>query len=92
MRQIAQQAALLGTTPVGLPHAMLCWASIFHADVLQEWNRLDEALDLILQAVRLSEQTQPIWRGHSLSIVAEEWIKKGHFQQARAALLEARTL
>ena len=41
--QIAQQATLLGATPAGLPHAMLCWASIFHADALREWNRLDEA-------------------------------------------------
>ena len=58
--QIAQQAALLGTTPVGLPHAMTCWAYIFHADALRQWNRLDEALDLALQGVRLSEQTETI--------------------------------
>ena len=58
--QIAQQAALLGTTPAGLPHAMLCWAFIFHADALRQWNRLDEALDLALQGVRLSEQTETI--------------------------------
>src|SRR5438034_5056950 len=58
--QIAQQAALLGTTPVGLPHAMTCWAYIFHADALRQWNRLDEALDLALQGVRLSEQTETV--------------------------------
>src|SRR5260370_35290901 len=58
--QVTEQAALLGITPVGLPHAMVCWASIFHADVLREWNRLDEALDLVLQAVRLSEQTETV--------------------------------
>jgi len=58
--QVSEQAELLGTTPVGLPHAMVCWASIFHADVLREWNRLDEALDLVLQAVRLSEQTETV--------------------------------
>src|SRR5205085_12465017 len=58
--QIAQQAALLGTTPAGLPHAMMCWAYIFHADALRQWNRLDEALDLALQGVRLSEQTETI--------------------------------
>jgi LuxR family maltose regulon positive regulatory protein len=38
----------------------VCWSSIFHADVLREWNRLDEALDLVLQAVRLSEQTETV--------------------------------
>lgn len=39
---------------------MLCWAYIFHADALLEWNRLDEALELALQGVRLSEQTETI--------------------------------
>ncbi len=58
--QVTEQATLLGTTPVGLQHAMVCWGSIFHADVLREWNRLDEALDLVLQAVRLSEQTETV--------------------------------
>jgi LuxR family maltose regulon positive regulatory protein len=58
--QIVQQATLLGTTPIGLPHAMMCWAYIFHADTLREWNRLDEALELALQGVRLSEQTETI--------------------------------
>ena len=58
--QVARQATLLGATPAGLPHAMLCWAYIFHADALREWNRLDEALELALQGVRLSEQTETI--------------------------------
>jgi LuxR family transcriptional regulator, maltose regulon positive regulatory protein len=58
--QVAQQATLLGATPAGLPHAMLCWAYIFHADALREWNRLDESLELALQGVRLSEQTETI--------------------------------
>jgi ATP/maltotriose-dependent transcriptional regulator MalT len=58
--QIARQATLLGATPARLPHAMLCWAYIFHADALREWNRLDEALELALQGVRLSEQTETI--------------------------------
>jgi len=58
--QVARQATLLGATPAGLPHAMLCWAYIFHADTLREWSRLDEALELALQGVRLSEQTETI--------------------------------
>ncbi|HLX56467.1 MAG TPA: LuxR C-terminal-related transcriptional regulator [Ktedonobacteraceae bacterium] len=58
--QVARQATLLGATPAGLPHAMLCWAYIFHADALRQWNRLDEALELALQSVRLSEQTETI--------------------------------
>ncbi|MFL5658751.1 MAG: LuxR C-terminal-related transcriptional regulator [Ktedonobacteraceae bacterium] len=58
--QVAEQAALLAITPVGLPHAMVSSAYIFHAEVLRQWNRLDEALSLALQAVQLDEQTETI--------------------------------
>ena len=44
------------------------------------------------QALGWLPQTQHIWRGLSLCIVAEEWIQMGHFQEVRAILLEAQTL
>jgi LuxR family maltose regulon positive regulatory protein len=84
--QIAQQAALLGTTPVGLPHAMMCWAYIFHADAVREWNRLDEALDLTLQGVRLSEQTETIvalYLGYTLLMRIH--LARGEIDAARLA-------
>jgi LuxR family transcriptional regulator, maltose regulon positive regulatory protein len=84
--QIAQQAALLGTTPVGLPHAMMCWAYIFHADAVREWNRLDEALDLALQGVRLSEQTETIvalYLGYT--ILMRIYLARGEMDAARLA-------
>jgi LuxR family maltose regulon positive regulatory protein len=58
--QVAQQAMIRGTTSAGLPHAQVCWAYIIQADVMREWNRLDEALSLALQGVQLSEQTETI--------------------------------
>jgi LuxR family maltose regulon positive regulatory protein len=58
--QVAEQAALLGNTAAGLPHAMVCWAHIHHGEVLRQWNRLDEALSRALQAVQLAEQTETI--------------------------------
>ncbi len=88
--QIAQQAALLGTTPAGLPHAMVCWASIFHADALQQWNRLDEALDLALQGVRLSEQTETIvalYLGYTLLMRIH--LARGEMDAARLAFQKA---
>jgi ATP/maltotriose-dependent transcriptional regulator MalT len=92
--QLAGQAALLGTTPAGLPHAMMCWAYIFHADALRQWNRLDEALDLALQGVRLSEQTETIvalYLGYTVLMriyLARGEMDKAHyaFQQAEQAL------
>ena len=92
--RVAQQAALLGTTSAGLPHAMMCWAYIFHADALRQWNRLDEALNLILQAVRLSEQTETIvalYLGYTVLMrvhLARGEMDAAHlaFQQAEEAL------
>jgi len=88
--QIAQQAALLGTTPVGLPHAMMCWAYIFHADALRQWNRLDEALDLALQGVRLSEQTETIvalYLGYT--VLMRIYLARGEMDTARFAFQKA---
>jgi LuxR family maltose regulon positive regulatory protein len=88
--QLAQQAALLGTTPAGLPHAMVCWASIFHADALLQWNRLDEALDFALQGVRLSEQTETIvalYLGYTLLMRIH--LARGEMDAARHAFQEA---
>jgi LuxR family maltose regulon positive regulatory protein len=88
--QIAQQAALLGTTPVGLPHAMMCWAYIFHADALREWNRLDEALDLALKGTRLSEQTETIvalYLGYTLLMGIH--LAQGELDAARLAYQKA---
>jgi LuxR family transcriptional regulator, maltose regulon positive regulatory protein len=44
------------------------------------------------QALDWLAPAQRIWRGLSLCIVAREWVEMGHFQQARAALLEAQAL
>src|SRR5438105_5117947 len=95
--QIAQQAALLGTTPAGLPHAMLCWAYIFHADALRQWNRLDEALDLAIQGVRLSEQTETIvalYLGYTVLMriyLARGEVDAAHFAFQQAEKILAKT-
>jgi len=88
--QVTEQATLLGTTPVGLQHAMVCWGSIFHADVLREWNRLDEALDLVLQAVRLSEQTETVvalYLGYTG--LMRVYMARGEMEAARSAFHHA---
>ncbi|HEX4204428.1 MAG TPA: LuxR C-terminal-related transcriptional regulator, partial [Ktedonobacteraceae bacterium] len=41
------------------------------------------------QALDWLPQTQDIWRGLSSIIASTEWVRLGHFQQARNALLEA---
>ena len=88
--QVAQQAALLGTAPAGLPHAMVCWAYIVHAEVLREWNQLDEALSLALQGVRLSEQTETIVALYlANTILMRVFLARGELEAARSAFYQA---
>src|SRR2546421_9148340 len=84
--QIAQLAAMRGTTSVGLPHAMVCWAYIIHADVLRERNRLDEALELAFQGVQLSEQTETVVALYlAYSVLMRVYQAQGEMDAARLA-------
>jgi ATP/maltotriose-dependent transcriptional regulator MalT len=90
MLQVVESAALLGTTPGGLSDAMVCWAYIFHAIVLREWNRLDEALDRILQGVRLSEQTETIVSlYYGYTELMRVYLARGEMEAARSAFQQA---
>ena len=83
---MAQLVARRGTTSVGLPHAMVCWAYSIHADVLREWNRLDEALFLALQGVQLSEQTEMIVALYfAYSVLMRVYQARGELDAARLA-------
>src|SRR5437016_4234188 len=69
---------------------MVCWASIFHADALREWNRLDEALKLALQGVRLSEQTETIvalYLGYT--VLMRVYLARGELEAACIAFQHA---
>jgi LuxR family maltose regulon positive regulatory protein len=88
--QVAEHAALLGRTPVGLPHAMVGSAYIFHAHVLRQWNRLDEALELVLQAVQLDEQTETIVTLYiAYTELMRVYLARREMDAARAAFQQA---
>lgn len=55
--RMSQQAVCLGEGPEGPLVTALCWIYAFQADILQEWNRLDEALERIWQAIHLGTQS-----------------------------------
>jgi LuxR family transcriptional regulator, maltose regulon positive regulatory protein len=57
IQRIAQQAAQLVQGPKGLPFPLESWPLVGQADILVEWNRLDEALDIALRAIQFGEQT-----------------------------------
>lgn len=88
--QAAEHAALLGTTSVGLHHAMVCWAYIYLAEVLRQQNRLDEAFAQASQAVRLSEQTETVvvlYFGYTE--LMRIYLAQGEMEAARSAFLQA---
>jgi LuxR family maltose regulon positive regulatory protein len=57
IQRIAERAAQLVQGPKGLPFPLKSWPLLGRADILVEWNRLDEALDIALQAIQFGEQT-----------------------------------
>jgi LuxR family maltose regulon positive regulatory protein len=54
--RVTEQAIQLGEEASGPKLAEVCFAYCQQANILQEWNWLDEALDLLAEASRLSEQ------------------------------------
>ncbi len=88
--KVTEHIARLEKTPVGLPQAMVCWSYIHWASVLRQWNRLDEALDLILQSVRLSEQTEtmvPLYMSYTELMLIH--LSLGEMNAARMAFQQA---
>jgi len=89
VEQVALLAALRGTTQVALPHAAVSWAYIIHADVLCKWNRLDEALELALQGVQLSEQTETIVALNlAYTVLMHVYLARGELDAARLAFVD----
>ncbi|HEX6553028.1 MAG TPA: LuxR family transcriptional regulator, partial [Ktedonobacteraceae bacterium] len=51
-----QEAVALGRGPMNVPFAAVGLAYAYQADLLREWNRLDEALEFALRGLHLAEQ------------------------------------
>src|SRR5262249_48667352 len=56
--QVLQQAVGLGDKPDGIVLPTMCWVDAFQAEILREWNRLDEALEAVMRAINLGEQLE----------------------------------
>lgn len=88
-RVVNQQAKL------GELYAFRALLALRQGDMPATTQYAKQALDWLpqMQGKQPSMQgSYAIWRGLSLSIVAEEWIEAGHFPEARAALLESQAL
>jgi LuxR family maltose regulon positive regulatory protein len=56
--QLSQQAIHVLHTLEEPQPTLLCWPYAFHARILHEWNRLEEAQSLAEQAIQLGEQAE----------------------------------
>ena len=69
--------------PTGLPHMMVCWASILSSDVLRsgtDWTRL---WILFSQAIESSEQTEMILYGYiAYTVLMEVQLARGDLEAA----------
>jgi LuxR family maltose regulon positive regulatory protein len=55
--RLARQAMLLGMKQDAPMRPEVVWSYIFLANILREWNQLDEALQLVSQGISLSKQS-----------------------------------
>ena len=58
--ELTQHSIQLVQRSDGSLPALVCWPYARQADILREWNRLEEARDLVEQAIQLSEQTETL--------------------------------
>ncbi|GHO80554.1 HTH-type transcriptional regulator MalT [Ktedonobacter sp. SOSP1-85] len=87
---VANQQAKLGEL-----YAFRALLALRQGDMPAATHYAKQALDWLPQLQGkppIMQGTYSIWRGLSLSIVAEEWIEAGYFPKARTALLESQAL
>ncbi|HTK08558.1 MAG TPA: LuxR C-terminal-related transcriptional regulator [Ktedonobacteraceae bacterium] len=84
---VTQQAIYQAEMPGGLLMTEVGWHYSFQAEILREWNRLDEALNFALQAVSLRQQTRSL-HGEitGYSILLRIYLSRGELEEAQRAL------
>jgi len=90
---ILQRAVELGMQPGTLPSALVDVAHAYQAEVLREWNRLDEALDFARQGIQLAGQagyTQYV--DEIYMVLVRIYLARGELDAAKAAFKDAAQL
>ena len=91
--RIAQRADQVGRMPSGLHLPMMSVVFVFQALVPLAWNRLDDALDLVHQAIELKEQTGIFLHGYyTYTVLLEVQLALGDLEAAASALQQAEHL
>lgn len=88
--QMYQDAIALGMGPENVPFTAVGLAYAYQADLLREWNRLDEALDFALQGIHLAEQGDynRVYLGRGYQALVRIYLSRGELDAASATLQE----
>ncbi len=92
--QTYQEAIVLGKGPQNMPFAAVGLAYAYQADLLREWNRLDEALEFALRGLHLAEQGgyNLVFLGKGYQTLVRIYLSRGELETAQATLEEMRHL
>lgn len=92
--QTYQEAIALGRGPMHVPFAAVGLAYAYQADLLREWNRLDEALEFALRGLHLAEQGgyNLVYLGRGYQALVRIYLSQGELETAQATLEEMRHL
>ncbi len=92
--QTYQEAVALGRGPENMPFAAVGLAYAYQADLLREWNRLDEALEFALRGLHLAEQGgyNLVYLGRGYQALVRIYLSQGELETAQATLEEMRHL
>src|SRR6266536_1825694 len=92
--QTYQEAIALGRGPMNVPFAAVGLAYAYQADLLREWNRLDEALEFAMRGLHLAEQGgyNLVYLGRGYQALVRIYLSQGELEAAQASLEEMRQL
>lgn len=80
------QAEQLGSIPGGLPYSTMAAVYAYQADLLREWNRLDEALERARISVQLTNYTGGSMAFTALAFLFKVLLARGEFEEASTVL------
>ena len=88
--QTYQDAIALGRGPENVPFVAVGLAYAYQADLLREWNRLDEALEFALRGLHLAEQGgyNIVYLGRGYQALVRTYLSQGKLEAAQATLQE----
>ncbi len=88
--QTYQEAIALGRGPMNVPFVAVGLAYAYQADLLREWNRLDEALEFAMRGLHLAEQGgyNLVYLGGGYQALVHIYLSQGELEATQATLEE----